>query len=102
MKEYKLSSSKDKSSGITNVSLEGNLNVAHVAAIHIDLQKALKGTKKIALTIENIEDADVSTIQLLKAFQNSCITNKVEVTYTFNLPEDIDTLLKKSGFSNIF
>lgn len=102
MKEFQLTSSKDKSSGTTNVSLQGKLNVANIASIHSELQKNTKGSKKIAITLENVEDADVSTIQLLMAFQNTCSINKVEVNFLLNLSEDIEVLFKKSGFSNVF
>jgi anti-anti-sigma regulatory factor len=102
MKEFQLTSSKDKSSGTTNVNLQGKLNVANISSIHSDLQKSIKGSKKIAVTLENVDDADVSTIQLLKAFQSTCTTNKVEVNFSLNLSEDIEVLFKKSGFLNLF
>ncbi|PKP10388.1 MAG: hypothetical protein CVU09_06985 [Bacteroidetes bacterium HGW-Bacteroidetes-4] len=101
MKEFTLTATKDKSAGTTNLTLQGKLNVSHMTELHKELQKATKGSKKIKITLSKVEDADVSTIQLLKAFENTCIANKIETEFQLNLPEDIENLFTKAGLSNL-
>ena len=102
MKEFQLNTTTDKSSGTTNVSLQGKLDIANIADIHSELLKILKGSKKIVFELKNFEEADVSTVQLLKAFKNTCTANKVEVNFSIELSEDTESLFSKAGFSNIF
>lgn len=101
MKEFTLTAARDKSSGTTNLTLQGKLNVVHIIELQQELQKATKGSKKIKITLSKVEDADITAIQLLKAFENTCQANKIETTFQLNLPEDIETLFTKAGLSNL-
>ena len=102
MKEYQITTEKDKKNNTLHLTLQGKLNISQIKAIEEDFKKATKDCKKCNIELSNIDDADLSIIQLLKAFEISCKKNKVEVAFSINLNENSTQLLTKSGLNNIF
>jgi len=102
MKEFQVTATNDKKTNALNLTMQGKLNVSNMKQIEQEFKKAIKGYKKCSIVLSNVEEADLSIIQLLKAYEITCQKNKIEVTISLNLNEDITNLFAKSGLYNIF
>ncbi|MFA6401944.1 MAG: STAS domain-containing protein [Salinivirgaceae bacterium] len=102
MKEYEVTATKDKKTNALNLTMQGKLNISNMKGIEEEFKSTVKNCKKCSITLSNIDDADLSIVQLLKAFELNCLKNKIEVTISMNLNEDNANLFAKSGLNNIF
>lgn len=102
MKDFQISSTRDKKNNSVNLTLKGKLIVSNMAQIEPEFKKAVKDCSKCVLVLTEVEDADLSVLQLLKSFELTCKKNKVEVTINVNLNEDQKNLFAKAGLINIF
>ena len=89
MKEFQVSSTKDKKNNSVNLTMKGKLTISNMAQIEQEFKKAVK-------------EADLSILQLLKAFELTCKKKKIDVTINMNLNEDHASLFAKSGLNSIF
>ncbi len=101
MKNYTSKVKRDKKKNSVNIELGGQLNVANIAEIQKDFLKAVKDVKVIKVTISKVEDADLTLIQFLKSFENSCLKNDIKLTLKLDLNEDIATLFKRAELISI-
>ncbi len=99
MPDFNLEVKKDKQNA--SVLLEGNLTVLNMAAIHKELSKALKGIKNAEIQVTNVEDADITLVQLIIAYRKKFLAAKQEFTITFTLSGELNNLFARSGILNL-
>jgi len=102
MKSYKISTKKDKKDNSVQLILEGLLNVSNIGKIKAEFDLALKNQRKINILLENVDDADVAIVQLLKSFQQQCNKDQIEFSVSLNLNSDIQKLFLRADFMNLF
>lgn len=101
MKDYTFKVKRSKKNSTVNVNMAGQLNVSNMSEIKDELEKTAKGYKTIAIKIEDVEDTDLTLLQMLKAFQISCVNSKVEVAIELDLNNDYKSLFERAGLLNI-
>ena len=101
MKEYQISSSKNKKTKVLDVELNGNLNVSNISAIKKELNSVVKNNKAILLSISDVEDADLTIVQLIVSFRQKCQTENIDLKTNFDLSEETKELFDRAGFTNI-
>ena len=102
MKSYKCTTKKDKKDNSVQLILEGLLNVSNVGKIQTEFDLAVKDQNKINILLTNVDDADVSIIQLLKSFQLHCKKNQIGCSVDLDLNNDLQKLFARADFMNLF
>ncbi|MBI9065928.1 MAG: STAS domain-containing protein [Salinivirgaceae bacterium] len=100
MKDYSIDLNQNKKEKSSNVTIHGQLNITNISDIKKGLEKALK-SKKIDITLDNIDDMDVSFLQLIKAYKTKCKANNIELNISSTLNDDLNLLIIRAGLQNI-
>lgn len=79
------------------IRLQGCLTLPNAEKIKTEILQAID--KSVAITIEadNIDDADLSFFQILKALQKHCQSMKIEFDSKISLPTEIKQLFAKAS-----
>lgn len=101
MKDYKLTSKKNKKGDEITLSMEGQLGIANIVEIKKQIQNKTKGAKKIKLEVSNVEEADLSFIQTFMAFKQKCENENTDLTVNMDINNDIQNLFNRAGFNNL-
>ena len=95
--DHNLSINKSSAKGSYTVKLSGNLSVDNSVAIHEFLHYKALTQDIITLVIEDSDDIDLSTIQLIIGYLKARNKSKKETYIKFDLDEGLFELLNKSG-----
>ena len=101
MKEYQINSSKNKKTKTLDIDMQGLLNVSNISAIKKELYSVIKKNKTISLSISDVEDADLTMVQLIVSFRQKCQTENIDLKTTLDLSEETRDLFDRAGFVNI-
>jgi len=101
MKDYQIKSLKNKETNALEVLMMGHLNVSNIAGIQREFNTAIKNSKKIELKILNVDDADLSIVQLIEVFKRKCKKSEIDLSINFNLNTDTSELFKRAGLTNL-
>lgn len=101
MKDFQVKTSKNKEINGIDIAIEGHLNVSNIAAIQKELNAALKNNKGINLQINNVDDADITIVQLIVAFKQKCNDSNIDLSTHFNLNNETYELLIKAGLTHV-
>lgn len=102
MKEYQIKISDNKKAKAVSLEITGCLNVANISGIKKEIDSAIKKSKKIDLKVTNVDDADLSLIQLLVALRQQCNILKIDFSIDLDVNDETTELFKRAGFSNTF
>ena len=102
MKEYQIKISNNKKAKAVSLDLTGHLNVTNIAVIKDEINSAIKNSKKVELKITDVDDADLSLIQLLVTLRQQCNILKIDFKINLDLNDETLELFKRAGFSNTF
>ena len=102
MKEYQIKLTNNKKTKAVGIELTGHLNVASIDGINTEINSAIKNSKKVDLRITNVDDADLSFIQLLVALRQHCGTSKVDFNIDLDINNETLELFKRAGFAKTF
>ena len=102
MREYQIKISNNKKTKTVSLALTGHLNVSNISGIKDEINTAIKNSKNVELEITDIDDADLSLIQLLVALRQQCNLSKVDFKINLDLNDETLELFKRAGFSNTF
>ena len=84
------------------VLLEGQLVIKNARAIKKELLFALTRAKPLEFVFRNIIKIDLAVLQLLIALQKSAVKLGKNLSFDFELTEDIKSVMEHSGFAEIF
>jgi anti-anti-sigma regulatory factor len=101
MKDYQIKTSKNKEKNGIDIAIEGHLNVSNIVAIQKELNTAVKNSVKINLKITNVDDADITIVQLIVALKQKCKELNIDFSLNFNLKNETSELLRKAGLTNL-
>ncbi|MFO7864754.1 MAG: STAS domain-containing protein [Salinivirgaceae bacterium] len=88
-----------KSATNVTITLTNALTVQNAGPLKAELTEALK-RKKVTISSEEITEIDVSSIQLLIAFEKSAVQKDVAIDWQLTPSEDVRNLVKLSGLNN--
>ena len=103
MKEHNFyfKSSKDRKTNTSSVVLKGELSIRNASGI----LKKINGTKitgeNVAIKVEDVDNMDITFIQLISSFSNTLKAQGREVTVESSLPEHTAKLIENSGLKGI-
>ncbi len=93
---------KNKSSkptSTTNLVLEGDMTIQHVAEISESILKAFEKKGNLVLDMKNVESVDLAFVQLLHSTLKSARDIKKSVCLSADYPEVLDQAIAQAGFS---
>jgi anti-anti-sigma regulatory factor len=101
MENVKISVLKNKKGKLTSLTLGGVLAIENSQQIQKELVSMIEVmASSVEITIQEVEDIDLSFIQLLVAFQKKLSENKTKFMINWNLDEDQHLLFKNVALSN--
>lgn len=83
------------------ITLEGELTLPHAEELRSILIKALIDTNDVSIAMKNVEDVDLSCLQLLCSANRSAARLKKQIAFTGSPPELFSELVEASGFARI-
>ncbi|MDR2929100.1 MAG: STAS domain-containing protein [Cytophagaceae bacterium] len=99
MRNYSVKYSNKK--GNLNVVFGGQLTISNIEKITEELNANRKKHKSIDISTENVENIDVTFVQLLYALKLSGQKEGFDVSISISVPDDLKSLLTNAGFSGI-
>lgn len=102
MKDFQVTATNDKKNNALSLTIQGKLTISNIKQIEKEFSKSVKGAKKCSIVLSNVEEADLSIIQLLKAYELTCKKNAIDLKIILDFNEDSANLFAKSGLNNLF
>jgi len=103
MENTKLTITQGRKKDVKNgtILFEGELTYNEVDEIKKKITPTIQKYDELNIQLRNIENLDLTCIQLLFAFQKSFRALNKKLTFDIELPNDIKALIEHSGFSQI-
>ncbi|TCO10932.1 STAS domain-containing protein [Natronoflexus pectinivorans] len=89
-----------ENNGQLDIALSGQLTINSIKKITEEIKSHIKNPKSVSVFVNDVDNIDLTFIQLLQSIKNSGKKNGYEVSFSMKLPEDLSALLKNAGFSN--
>ncbi len=99
MKSYTIKINEKKNN--TEILLSGNLTISNSESIYKKILSIVTTSKKTTIHLNNIENIDLTMVQILHSVKRTILKEGKEFTTIANLPKDLSLLMDKSGFKNI-
>lgn len=100
-KTFTIKTSINKASKSLNITFEGDLGIKNAEAIKKTIQTINLSNDAITIQLKNVEKFDITTVQTIVALR-IYLRNKGNITTLFSeIPENIERLLKNTGFDKI-
>lgn len=100
MKDITIDLKVNKKAKTAEIKMKGQLNISNISFVYDELSKTLS-SKKITLSIDEVDDIDVSFIQTLESFKSKCKESNIELNLTSILNDDLTALLTRAGLQNL-
>ena len=91
--------SKRKAVKKTKIEFTGELTISHIHEIHKRVEEVFTAYNIYSLALKNINELDLSFIQLLHTYKEYLEAEGKEVKITADLPNELKELIITSGFS---
>jgi ABC-type transporter Mla MlaB component len=87
--------------GELDIILSGQLTIVSIKKITESVKTQLNNKpKKVSITVNDVENIDLTFVQLLQSIKNSGVKNGFEVEVSLKLPDDLSSLIKNAGFGS--
>jgi anti-anti-sigma factor len=86
----------------TRIVFSGNLSVANAAEMHEQLRKFEWQTPEISIQTKEVENMDLSFLQLLFSFAKEMKNSGKKLIFDFRFGEEMERIFKESGFQQAF
>lgn len=88
--------------GVLNIEFSGQLTIVSIKKVTESVKSQLSSKpEKVVILADNVENIDITFIQLLKAIKNSGSKNGFDVTYSLRLSDDLSSLVRNAGFEKL-
>ncbi|HHU00859.1 STAS domain-containing protein [Xiashengella succiniciproducens] len=88
--------------GVLNIEFSGQLTIVSIKKVTESVKSQLSNKpEKVVILADNVENIDITFIQLLKAIKNSGSKNGFDVTYSLRLSDDLSSLVRNAGFEKL-
>lgn len=91
-----------KSTKKATVLHEGDLTINNTQKIKKEMLSVMNKFKNINIIVKNVDDLDLSYIQLLYSFYKTALDKRKTVALDMELPDDIKMIVRNSGFDSVF
>lgn len=92
---------KDTKGKAAALTLEGELGLNHALLLQQKIQVLINDYDQLTIKIKNVQNFDLSSLQLLYAvYSTSLRLNKV-LTVEINLPEELKMIMDHAGFNPV-
>lgn len=98
----KLKSNGKKKDKDYTLNLGGDLSLNSISEIHEELKKELDKVNSLQIVLNEVEQIDITLIQVLYAIEKEFKTENKSVQITMNLSDQDELLLKRTGFNKYF
>jgi DNA-binding transcriptional regulator GbsR (MarR family) len=78
--------------------IEKDFSINNITHVKKELDEIVNKNKSFHLELTNLENFDLSSIQLLQSIKNKLLN---DFSYTIHVKEEIKTIIKHSGFENL-
>lgn len=87
--------------GELDIILSGQLTIVSIKKITESVKAQLNNKpKKVSITVNDVENIDLTFVQLLQSIKNSGVKNGFEIEASLELPDDLSSLIKNAGFGS--
>lgn len=87
--------------GELDIILSGQLTIVSIKKITESVKAQLNNKpKKVSITVNDVENIDLTFVQLLQSIKNSGVKNGFEIEASLKLPDDLSSLIKNAGFGS--
>ncbi len=86
----------------TRLTFSGDLSVAEAAEIQQQLLKARWKTENFEIVVDQVENIDLSFLQLLLAWSKAQKQSGKNLIFDFRLGEEFQRIFEESGFKEAF
>jgi ABC-type transporter Mla MlaB component len=90
-----------KNNGELTIVFSGQLTISSVKKITESLKANIENPEKVLISVKDVENLDLTFVQLIQSIKNSGKKNGYEVSVSMKLPEDLSSLLVNGGFGNL-
>jgi ABC-type transporter Mla MlaB component len=97
MENFKVNYSNKK--GVSELEFSGQLNINNIEKITENLKANLKTGKSLHIKTKDIENLDLTFIQLVYSLIKQRKNEGIEVNTSINVPKELKQLIINSGFS---
>jgi len=87
--------------GALSIVFSGQLTINNIDKIAESLKSNLKKIKSVNISTDNVENIDLTFIQLLHSIIKSGKETGFEVNTSVNVPNDLKLLLTNAGFAGV-
>jgi anti-anti-sigma factor len=95
-------SPKRKNKQGNTLCLQGELTVANAPFIKTEMMKALEEYNITSLRVNEVQNMDLSVLQLIYAIQRAARSGGSEISLDMDLPEETEILIRQSGLDRMF
>lgn len=99
MEGLKFQRIKNAEGQTTGINIHGNLVLDNSQFLKDELVDVINSVKELEISISDVEDIDVSCIQLFVAFITQMQKQKVKYNFTWSLNDDQRNLIESVGLS---
>ena len=99
MENYNIKYNNKK--GALSIVFSGQLTINNIDKIAESLKSNIKKIKSVDITTENVENIDLTFVQILYSIMKSGKNDGFEVLASINVPDDLKLLLTNAGFSGV-
>ena len=78
--------------------IEKDFSINNITHIKKELDEIVNKNKSFHLELNNLDNFDLSSIQLLQSIKNKLLN---DFSYSIHVKEEIKTIIKHSGFENL-
>lgn len=90
-----------KNNGELAIVFSGQLTISSVKKMTESLKANIDHPQKVLISTKDVENLDLTFIQLIQSIKNSGKKNGYEVALSIKLPEDLSALLVNAGFGSL-
>ena len=88
-----------ESNGITTLVVRGGVTIQNAASFRDALSKWMAEGNTLALNVEAVDEADLSSLQLICSAHQTAINSKKSLSLAGGVPEVLSRVARDSGFS---
>ncbi len=87
--------------GEIDITLSGQLTINSIVKILAEMKELLKNASNVNIHVKEVENIDLTFIQLLFAIKNSGKKENYKINVNMELPDELNLLVNNAGFHSV-
>lgn len=88
--------------GELDITMSGQLTISNITKIVAEMKVLLKNASKVTINVKEVENMDLTFVQLLFAIKNSGRMENYKTNINMDLSEELTLLISNAGFQKAF